>query len=234
MLNSYSRTWFELFLETRPYTEQETAFVTRNLPNPPYTKVLDLCCGQGRHTNLLAQQGYQMVGLDLDDTALSLAKREATGIVTYIQKDMRKLDELPGNFDAVISLWQSFGYFDAATNRDILQQISQKLHPQGRLILDIYNREFFEKHQGSGQLERKGVIIRVTNTMRGDRLTAHLEYGDNLGADTFEWRLYTLDEICDLAAGVNLRCLLACTECNEQKPATTKKPQMQLVFERDD
>jgi SAM-dependent methyltransferase len=234
MLNSYSRAWFELFLETRPYTEQETAFVTKNLPNPPYTKVLDLCCGQGRHTNLLAQQGYEMVGLDLDDTALSLAKRKATGTVTYIQKDMRKLDELPGNFDAVISLWQSFGYFDAATNRDILQQICQKLNPQGRLILDIYNREFFEKHQGSDHLERKGVIIRVTNTMRGDRLTAHLEYGDNLGADTFEWQLYTLDEICDLAAGVNLHCLLACTECNEQKPTTSKKPQMQLVFERDD
>jgi hypothetical protein len=59
--NSCSRIWFELFLETRPNTEQEAAFVTRNLPNPPYRKILDLGCGEGRHTNILAQKCYDLI-----------------------------------------------------------------------------------------------------------------------------------------------------------------------------
>lgn len=232
MVNTYSQTWFKLFLETQPHTGQETAFLVRQLPQPFYRRVLDLCCGQGRHTHPLAAAGYEMVGLDLDGVALDKARRNTTkGQATYVQKDMRHLEELPGQFEAILSLWQSFGYFDEETNLDILRQISCKLKPRGRFILDIYQRGFFEAHQGSRKIEREGLIITSTNRMSGNRLTAELDYGNS--RDTFEWQLYTLDEICHLAAGFGLACLLICTDYEEQKPPTVDKPRMQLVFERD-
>ncbi|MEZ4645148.1 MAG: class I SAM-dependent methyltransferase [Chloroflexota bacterium] len=143
MINAYSTHWFEQFLETRPYTAQELAFVCRCLPNPPYTHILDLCCGQGRHTNALAAAGYTMTGIDINPLALAKAQTDAPTNVTYRQQDMRHLAQLPGDFDAIICLWQSFGYFDAQTNAQILQQISDKLRRNGRFILDIYNREHF-------------------------------------------------------------------------------------------
>ena len=232
VINAYSQTWFKLFLETRPYTAQETAFVRRNLPNPPHRRVLDLGCGQGRHTNRLAEQGYDVVGLDLNEAALSVAQSHAPSGATYVCKDMRDLAELPGEFDAVISLWQSFGYFDEATNHDVFKQISRKLLDKGRFILDIYNRDYWEKHQGSYQLERQGVTVQASNVMKADRLTARLDYRDGT-SDVFEWQLYTPDEICNLAADFQLHCLFVCTECDEQKSATPEKPSMQLVLGRD-
>jgi SAM-dependent methyltransferase len=232
MVNTYSHLWFELFLETRPYTEQETAFVMRNLPNPPYRRLLDLCCGQGRHANPLARRGYAVTGIDLDGEALASARQHAPEGATYLQSDMRHVSALPGHFDAIISLWQSFGYFDEATNRDLLGQLARKLEPGGRLILDIYHRKYWEARQGSLEVERRGIAINVTNTVRGNRLRSRLQYGDGLGSDTFEWQLYTPEEIEELAASHALRTLLVCTECAEHQPATPDKPAMQLVFER--
>lgn len=232
MVNSYSRVWFELFLETRPYTEKEIAFIVRHLPNPPYRKVLDLCCGEGRHTNILAHKGYEMVGIDLDAEALSIARREAGGAVTYLQQDMREIERIPGQFDAVLSLWQSFGYFDETTNRSILQKISKKLFSGGRFILDIYNRAYWLRNQGVRWIERKGVKIRVENKMIGNRLRSSLEYDDGLGSDTFEWQLYTLDEIIADGREFGLFVLLTCTEFNEEKPVAPDKPMMEIIFEK--
>jgi 2-polyprenyl-3-methyl-5-hydroxy-6-metoxy-1,4-benzoquinol methylase len=71
--NSYSPTWFELFLETQPYTAEEVAFVARNLPDPSHHRILDVCCGPGRHARPLAEQGYEVDGnrltaqVDYDD-----------------------------------------------------------------------------------------------------------------------------------------------------------------------
>ena len=144
-----------MFLETRPYTTQELAFVRRCLPNPPYTHVLDLCCGQGRHTNALAASGYVMTGIDINQIALDKAQANAVGTVTYFQQDMRHLAQLLGNFDAIICLWQSFGYFDEQTNQQILQQISAKLRPNGRFLLDIYNRDHFARQTQTRVVEKR-------------------------------------------------------------------------------
>src|SRR6266508_871470 len=66
MKNQYSTTWFEMFLQPiQPVqTEREVAFVARWLPQPAYTTVLDLCCGQGRHARALAARGYRVTGVD--------------------------------------------------------------------------------------------------------------------------------------------------------------------------
>ena len=61
---------------------------------------------------------------------------------------MRNIQEISGSFDAISCLWQSFGFFDDSTNKDLLQKMNDKLNANGRLILYIYHRGFFEKHQG--------------------------------------------------------------------------------------
>ena len=231
MTNTYSRTWFELFLETQPFTELETSFIIRHLPNPPFNKVLDLPCGRGRHANALAKRGYEVVGVDINPTAMAVAERGAEGSVRYVEMDMRHIGSLETDFDAVLSLWQSFGYFDEATNRDVLAGMSARLRLGGRLILDVYHREFFEKREGVQVLERLGTTVRATNTVKGNRLTAHLEYKGG-GSDTFDWQLYTPDEITALAALCGLRLLLACTWFDEAKPPSPEVPRVQLVFEK--
>jgi len=234
MSNIYSTTWFELFMEPidPAQTEREADFVARWLPQPAYVTVLDICCGQGRHTRAMARRGYRMTGVDLSAAALAAAGKEADGQVLYLQRDMRDLDGLPGVFDAAVCLWQSFGYFDPATNAEVLKQIGSKLKPGGRLVLDIYHREFFEHNQEARRFERGGAIVTETKGMNGDRLTVRLDYGPRGGVDVFEWQLFTPDAIRELGERCGFACVLICTSFDEARPASADQPRMQIVFER--
>lgn len=234
MTNSYSTQWFDLFLRRIPtiQTQREIAFLRAYLPKPNYRTILDLCCGAGRHTNPLAAAGYQVLGLDQNCTALAQAQEHAPSTARYIEGDMRKLSLLPTPFDAVLCLWQSFGYFDDTTNADIIRQISSLLRPAGRFILDIYHRQFFEEHQGSQQFERDDMLISETKTIRDGRLSVELAYGGTMPADRFEWQLYTPAAIIALCRQYQLDYLLACSNFDPQTPPSRNIPRMQLVFQK--
>ena len=176
--------------------------------------------------------GYQMVGVDLDAGALEIAKNHSNGLVTYLEKDMREIEDIPEKFDAILSMWQSFGYFDTVTNRDVLRQISEKLRPGGRFILDIYHRAYWALHEGTREFEKKGVRVAIENQLTGDRLRSTLRYGNRLDMDVFEWEVFTRDEIQELAQEFDLALILSCTECDEGKPVSADKPMMQLLFEK--
>ena len=234
MKNNYSTTWFKTFLEpiTRDQSKIEIDFLIRFLPNPPYQHILDVCCGQGRHSNLLATRGHQITGIDLNQEALDKAKKASNDNASYHNMDMRCLNDLQDSFDAIINLWQSFGYFDDATNKDILRQMSSKLNPKGRLILDIYNRGFFEKHQGERKYEKTGMNISETKIVSDNRLSVELDYGSEKGLDRFDWRLYTPTEIKEMAEEVGLVVIVVCTDFDEGKQATDMSPRMQIVCEK--
>lgn len=256
-MSDYSPTWYELFLQPIPaeQTEREAAFVARWLPLPAYRALLDLCCGQGRHARALARRGYRVTGVDSNAQALAEARRASvddvadqsasgssapyqlnsepmSGAVSYIEHDMRHLEELPGAFDGVLCLWQSFGYFDAATNAGILRQASAKLRPGGRLILDIYHRGFFERNQGVRRFERFGRSISETKRMDNDRLTVVLDYGADQPADTYAWQLFLPEEIVALAMRCGFTLVLTCADFDEATAPSADAPRMQLVFER--
>lgn len=164
-------------------TEAEILFLTRYLPRPRYTRIVDLCCGTGRHTRALAEQGYEAVGIDRSATALETARRESDADITYHEQDMQ---EFTLSVDAVVCLWQSFGYFGSETNRDVLRHINANLTPAGRFVLDIYNRAFFEEHLGTREFTRAGVIVTERRSMADDRLTVRLSYDDRETIDVFE------------------------------------------------
>jgi hypothetical protein len=129
-------------------------------------------------------------------------------------------------------LWPSFGYFDAATNRDVLQQINAKLTPEGKFVLDIYNRNFFEDRLGSREFVRDGVTVTEQKTMVDDRLTVRLSYVNRDTVDVFEWQLYTPAGIREVARETGFRCLVSCAGYDEDQSPTSATPRMQWVFEK--
>jgi SAM-dependent methyltransferase len=234
LINSYSNEWFSFFLQPiqSEQTEFEIDFVARNLPQPGYQTVVDLCCGAGRHCNLLALRNYEVIGIDNNVTALEQARKGSNGSVTYVAKDMRNFSEIPGKFDAVLNLWQSFGYFDEKTNQNILRQIAEKLNSKGRFILDIYHRDFFSNNQGKRQFEKDGISITETKLMIGNRLTVTLVYDTLNKTDRFDWQLYTPKEIIELLKSSGLEYALACTGFDEKQIPSENSPRVQYVFEK--
>jgi SAM-dependent methyltransferase len=235
MANSYSPQWFANFLDTidPAMTSAEVAFLRRWLPRSSYHRIMDLCCGTGRHTRLLAEQGYIVTGMDNNAPALATAERLSTGNanIEYRLLDMRELDSVEEKYDGIINMWQSFGYFDAATNADILRQISCKLRPHGRLIIDLTNRDYFTQNQETQRYERNGQTIVGTRHLIGNRMLIELDYGPDLPPDRFDWQLYTPDELCAVAKPFGLIPKVVCTWCDERRAASPHEARMQIVFE---
>jgi SAM-dependent methyltransferase len=226
--HTYSRQWFTTFLGhiDESVVRREIAFIARQIGTSK--SVLDLCCGPGRHTAPLAEQGYEVVGLDLDDAALRDARHRAPA-TAFIRGDMRRLPLASSSLDAVLCMWQSFGQFDAGTNVVALAEMARVLRPSGRLLLDVYHREFHAARLGERTIERDGARVREQRSMSNERLRAVLTYEDRSN-DVFDWQLYVPDELAELGASVGLTLFLACAEFDEAKPASAEHARMQLVF----
>lgn len=102
--------------------------------------VLELGCGTGTMTGLLAQKGYDMIGVDSSGEMLAEAmeKKVESGLdILYLMQDMREF-ELYGTVRAVISVCDSLNYI---TDRDELRQVfrlvNNYLDPGGLFLFDM-------------------------------------------------------------------------------------------------
>ena len=106
--------------------------------------ILDLCCGPGRHSLELARRGFSVTGVDRTTVFIEKARKQAEeeGLsVEFVQEDMRDFRR-PNAFDAAISLFTSFGYFeDPVENHRVLVNICDSLKDEGMLILEMMGKE---------------------------------------------------------------------------------------------
>lgn len=229
--NSYSRQWFEFFHvgidEAR--TARETDFVCRCALLPQFRRILDVCCGMARHARALADRGYSVVGIDRDADAIAKA-REVGGDPNYIVADIRNYQPEAGAFDAIIVMGQSFGHFDAGTNRDILRRLKNAIRERGRIILDLWNPGFFITHQGERKLKTPKGVVRENKRVDGDRLFVQLDYPDG-SQEKFDWQLFTPAQMKQLAGTVGLVLSVSCAGFGTSTPPSPTEPRIQFVLE---
>ena len=232
-MDSYSSLWFDTFLQTVPedQTDAEVAFLVRQLPVSLFPRVLDVCCGAGRHAVRLARAGYRVTGLDQNSGVIDRAETVDPENPQYVEGDMRDLGEVRGPFDVAMLLWQCFGYFTPEENDAVLSEVASQLRGGGRLVLDLYHREFFDAHQGTGTLERAGRKVVETKSMEGRRLTVHLDYGGGK-TDTFSWELFTPEELAERAGRLGFLLVSACSGFDETIPPSPDRPRFQAIFEK--
>ena len=105
---------------------------------PAPRRILDAPCGAGRHSLELARRGYDVVGIDFNPKVLAAAQAtaRARGLAAEFQQhDLRHLDANE-EFDAVLCLWTSIGYFSDDENEQALLNLAKAVKPGGTLILD--------------------------------------------------------------------------------------------------
>ncbi len=146
--NEYFQNWYlKLSKGDRRLGEdrakQDAKFIKKVLGLPAKAKILDLCCGEGRHSLLLADT-YDVTGLDSNKEALRRFKQQIKlkkAPVRLVESDMRDIP-FQNEFDAVINMFTSFGYFsDNRQNIKVLLEIYKSLKDNGKLLLDIRNKE---------------------------------------------------------------------------------------------
>ena len=121
--------------------DRETSEIVSLLGLQDGDTILDAPCGHGRISNRLAERGLHLVGVDASAQFLELARQAGPG-VDYRLGDLRELP-VDGPFDAVISWFTSFGYFDDDGNRQVLAEYRRVLRPGGRLLLETQNHDEF-------------------------------------------------------------------------------------------
>ena len=156
----YLKYWIQPITYERTCREVDAIIQFLNLT--PQSKVLDLCCGQGRHSLELGRRGYQVIGYDLSDTLLNhskaVAKEEGLNI-EFINGDMRELS-FENEFDGIFNFYTAFGYFEKdEENQAVLDVVAKALKPQSRFLLDYpclegrmpnwKTQEFFEYDDGT-------------------------------------------------------------------------------------
>jgi SAM-dependent methyltransferase len=229
--NLYSRQWFEFFHvgieEAR--TIQETEFVCRCAPFPEFRSILDVCCGTGRHARALWNRRYSVVGIDRDPDVITKA-RELVRDVKFVVADTRDYQPETGAFDALIVMGQSFGHFDTATNRDVLARLASGIRKRGRIILDLWNPEFFAAQLGERDLKTCRGIVRERKHVDDGRLFVQLDYPDR-SHEQFEWQLFTPAQMQQLAESVGSNLLFSSTELDTTVPPSPPNPRIQFVLE---
>ena len=176
----------------------------------PKARILDLCCGQGRHALEMARRGFTRVsGLDQSAYLIGEARAAAQsrGLdVDFQEGDARELPFEDGAFDAVVLMGNSFGYFaaeqdDAAALREVRRVLEKK---GGRVLLDLtdgaYLRARYEARSWEW-IDETHLACRE-RTLDGDRLVTRevvVHTGKGVTADQFyAERLYDRSEISAL------------------------------------
>ena len=98
--------------------------------------ILDLCCGEGRHSILFHEKGYSIKGIDQSEILIRRGKKKHSSLDLSVG-DMRIIK---GKYDLILSLFTSFGYIDDdEENSNILKSIGNALKPGGHFWFDYLN-----------------------------------------------------------------------------------------------
>ncbi len=184
------------------------------------TRILDLACGTGNVSEILAQEGYEVTGVDLSPGMIEAARRKAVKRrlpISYHVQDAAEL-ELPGPpFDLCVSLFDSLNYIlDPSALRRAIGRVHTHLRPEGLFIFDInsaYALEngFFDQENLHSE-DRLRYVWRSEYDAASRRCTVHMRFflRNRRGVDeefreTHEQYAYREDELREMLAGAGFQ-----------------------------
>ena len=137
-----------IFIEERFTTAEAEVAELAKLTGTPFRKVLDLCCGPGRHSIPLARQGAQVTAVDRSPFLLEKGSIAGGAGKTHDRMGTRgyALLRSSGEFDLVINLFTSFGYFgEIQEDLAVLKNVFNSLTPGGCFVIDLMGKEIIAR-----------------------------------------------------------------------------------------
>ena len=186
----------------------------------PASRILDVCCGQGRHTLELRRRGYARVsGLDQSRYMVRLARSRARaeGLkLKFIEGDLRSAALGEGKLDCAALLGNSFGYFDDARDDElVLTSLRRALREGGVVALDLTDGDFMARNFEPRSWEwidethfacRERALSRDRERLICRELVVHTRRGV-IADQTYAERLYSADRIEALLHGCGFEAI---------------------------
>lgn len=164
---AWYKTWFDTPFYHTLYQDRNVAeaqFFLQNLihklPINSKDHIMDIACGRGRHALYLAENGFNVTGVDLSPNSILYAQNEAKNRkldVNFYVHDMRKAAKEKVN--VVLNVFTSIGYFeDAADNTKAIQAFYDNLENKGVAVIDFLHVPQVKKHWVAHEVVTKSGI----------------------------------------------------------------------------
>jgi 2-polyprenyl-3-methyl-5-hydroxy-6-metoxy-1,4-benzoquinol methylase len=144
----FNSPYYHLLYFNRDETEAKQ-FITelvKKLNAQAGDRVLDVACGRGRHSRILASLGFDVIGIDLAPDSIRIAKESEKENLHFYQHDMR-LPYSVNYFDYAFNFFTSFGYFRTRReNENVVRTIADAIKHGGTLVMDYLNVQYAESH----------------------------------------------------------------------------------------
>ncbi len=180
--------WFENWFDSPFYPilysdrneEEAQKFIDnliREIPLQTPGPLLDLACGRGRHSKYLAEQGFEVTGVDLSEKSIEYAQQFSHSNLQFIQGDMRTFNANKC-FEYILNLFTSFGYFDSEEEDiQVFKNVHSQLNTSGWLIQDYLNAHWVEDTLVSEELKSKeGIEFYITREVRDKKVIKTIQF----------------------------------------------------------
>ncbi len=160
--------WYRSWFNTKDYdnlykhrdsddARKVVGLLFKNIGLQKGARVLDLACGNGRHSALFAKKGFNTLGIDLAPKMIRQARKTYRAPnLKFELGDMRRIGHR-GEFDLVVNLFSSFGYFDKRSeNVKVIKSVSASLKKGGYFYFDFLNSHYLEKNLKPFSFQKRG------------------------------------------------------------------------------
>ena len=144
-------------------TKRECDYIEQHCQLNGKEKILDLACGHGRHSIEFCKRNYKVEGIDINKDFINLAKdtSEEMGLdAQFFEADILDM-EYKDNFDTVLFLFNSLGFFNRKDSTKIFKKINQSLVKGGRAFIDCKNRDHLIKEIKAYEVYEKGEDLMI-------------------------------------------------------------------------
>ncbi|HHU22963.1 MAG TPA: class I SAM-dependent methyltransferase [Clostridiales bacterium] len=173
--------WYDLLTRDVPYTEfadyYEGIFKARTAA---VDTILDLACGTGTLTYILAERGYELIGVDASPDMLSLAAEKAGELEKGIKplflcQELAELD-LYGTVDAAVSCLDGMNYLPPNQLPRVFHRLKLFIRPGGLFIFDVHSPERLRSLDGGTFVDESRDVLCLWRA-EYDRKENYLVYG---------------------------------------------------------
>ncbi|MBO6516478.1 MAG: class I SAM-dependent methyltransferase [Bacteroidia bacterium] len=140
----------EVDLASRKQTniEKTVEWILNNQKDNDQLSILDLGCGPGLYTEIFAQKGHRVTGVDISNNSIEYAKKSATQKdldIHYINSSYLNLNLEANTYDLIILIYTDLGVLTPPDRNEVLKTVYRALKPGGMFLFDVLKDQRIEE-----------------------------------------------------------------------------------------